>query len=649
MPKERPDPEKLLQRAQNEEENSHRGKLKIFLGASPGVGKTYAMLQEAHDDRVKGLDVIIGVVETHGRKEVENLITEFEKIPRAKIHYRDKELSEFDLDAALKRHPAIILMDEMAHTNAPGTRHKKRWQDINEILNRGIDVYTTLNVQHIESLSDDVAQIIHAPIKETVPDSMIDKADMIELVDITPEELLARLKDGKVYYPEQAEIAAESFFRRGNLIALRELALLTTAQRVGTDVILYRQNQGIQHIWPVKDKILVCVGPGSPSLKLIRAAKRIANSLQAEWMAIYVETPKLQSSIDKKNSAIQNLKFAEQLGAKTKILSGFDIVKEIMMYAREQNATQIMIWKTVNRRWHDLFFRNLADEIVRHSGEIDVYIMTGQRSDVEIPKSNPIKEIINWKAYIGSMMIIGLATLVNFILSAYLASSNLIMVYLLAVTAIALFGEVGPSVLGSLLSVLAYDFFFVPPYYSFAVADLEYFFTLLVMLIVSQIISHLTILSHRQTQNAQIIEKQTLALYTLSQLLAAARNEEKIVDIGSVYIDEIFNSDVLVFIPINNHLEIQGKNKSKIAMDEKELSIAKWVYDSGQTAGFGTDTLSDSKALYLPLVSENETIGVIRILPRNKVIFTTDQKYLLESCAAQIAFAWHKFQLHRHQ
>ena len=639
MAEKRPNPQKLLHRAQAEEIKERRGKLKIYLGAAPGVGKTHAMLHDALEERAKGLDVIIGVVESHGRKEIESMLKNFEILPRQIIDYHGRQLSEFDLDAARKRHPGLILIDEMAHTNAPGIRHAKRWQDIKEVLDRGIDVYTTLNVQHIESLSDNVAQIVHVPIKETVPDSMIEMADTIELVDIPPDELLKRLQEGKVYIPEQATLAVEHFFKKGNLIALRELALHTTAQRVGTEVLLYRQDEGIKHIWPIKDKILVCVGPRSESLKLIRAAKRMANSLSAEWMAVYVDTPKLRASEKNRNSAIQNLRLAEELGAETRVLSGFDIVKEVMNFAREQNVTQIMIWKKIHTRWRDWFRRNLADELVRQSEEIDVYIMTGEPGKIQPRKITSFKRPIHWKIYGIAISIVLLATFVGFILYPLLAVSNLIMVYLVGITIVALFGRVGPSIVASILSVLAYDFFFIPPFYSFAVSDIQYFFTLMVMLLVAQVISHLTILIRRQSESARMIQHQTSALYTLSQQLSNTRGIDKLIETGIQFISDAFDSEVLALLPTNSHLEIHGGYKSKKTLDDKEHGIAQWVYELGQMAGFGTDTLSFSNALYLPLLASKGPIGVLRIQPKNNQLFTPEQMRLIEACGNQIALA----------
>lgn len=642
MKEQRPNPEKLLQSVQEEERQQQRGKFKIYFGAAPGVGKTYTMLQDALAKRVHGLDVVVGVVEAHGRKEIESLAKELEILPRQMIDYHGKQLSEFDLDAALIRTPGLILIDEMAHTNAPGLRHAKRWQDIKEILDRGIDVYTTLNVQHIESLNDVVSQIIQTRIKETVPDSMLELADTIELVDLPPEDLLKRLQEGKVYFPKQADLAKENFFREGNLIALRELALRFTAECVGKQVLLYRHGQGIETIWPTKEKILVCVGPGAESIKLIRAARRMAINLQTEWVAVHVETPKLRLSENERNNVIRNLRLAEQLGAQTRILAGFDIVKEIMKFAREQNITTIVIGKRIHSRWRNLFIKSLTDEMVRHSREIDVYIITEELSDVK-PKPHSkasLTRVIPWKIYGISLGIVALVTTLNFLIFPFLSASNLIMVYLLGVTIIALFGRIGPSILASTLSVLAYDFFFIPPRFSFVVSDIQYFFTLIVMLVVTLIISHLTILTRRQTQISRHTEHHTATLHTLSRQLASTRGIDKLLNMAVRYISEVFDSSVLALLPTNSHLTIRARCKTHQVLNDKEQSIAQWVYDLGQMAGLGTDTLSFSDALYIPLLATQETVGVLRVCPhQSRHLFTPEQMRLLESCANQIALA----------
>jgi two-component system sensor histidine kinase KdpD len=633
-------PDQLLKTAQEEERNENRGKLKIYLGAAPGVGKTYTMLHDAEDELNKGLDIVIGVIESHGRKDIDTMLSRFEKIKHQTVHYHEKELEEFDLDAALNRHPGLILMDEMAHTNAPGVRHKKRWQDIKELLDRGIDVYTTLNVQHIESISDDAAQIINAPVHETIPDSMIEMADTIELVDIPPEELLERLHEGKVYFPDQAKLAADQFFRKGNLIALRELALRVTAERVGAQVLLYRQGQGIEHIWPSRDRILVCVGSRPESRTLIRAAKQFVTALQASWIVVHVETPTMQGNTENRHLAIENLQMAEKLGAETRILTGTDIVKEIMSFAREQNVTQIMIWKHIHKRWWNFFSRSLADEIVRYCGEINVYIMTGELSKEQMKKLAKPKKGIAWKYYLMSLGIVSVATGIDFMLYQHLATSNIVMVYLLAVTIVALFGQMGPSIMASIVSVLAFDFFFVPPLYSFFVADVQYVFTMLVMLTVAQIISQLTVLTRRQAESARFAEQQTSALYRLSRQLASTRGIDNLLHIGCTYIGNVFDSKVIALMPIKNHLTVRAVSRTTASLDDKEMGIAQWVFELGQIAGLGTDSLSFSKALYLPLEGTQGTIGVLRVEPNNPdTLEPPEQRHLLETCAHQIALA----------
>ncbi len=646
MKEKRPTPEELLSRSEVTS-TADRGTLKIYLGAAPGVGKTYAMLHDALEKRKNNLDVVIGIVESHGRKDIEELIKHFEVLPRQLVKYRGTTCSEFSVDLALTRHPGLILIDEMAHSNPPGLRHAKRWQDIKEFLDRGIDVYTTLNVQHIESLKDDVAQIIHAPIQETVPDSMIEMANTIVLVDLPPEELLKRLKDGKVYFPAQAELAIEHFFRKGNLIALRELALLTTAERVSSDVLLYRQQEGIHEIWPTKDKILVCVGPRPEAQKLIRAAKRMATSLQAEWVAIYVEAPSGASRSVDKRSALQNLKLAELLGAVTHVLTGIDIVQEVMAFARAQNITQIMIQKYPSTWWRFKRFR-LVDEILRHSGEIDVYIMNGVRVGKcfnKQPSPSSSKERA-WKSYSLAMVILTLATFINIVFYPYLSASSLVMVYLLSVTIIARLGDLSLSIVSSFLSVAIYDFLFVQPYYGVSNSDLENFFTLLVMLMVAEIISYLTIVTRRQAESARTVQHQTTALYTLSRQLTKTRGVDKLVKFGASYISEVFNCDVIVLLPKKNQLEAYDVTGSKYILPPKEASIALWVYEMGQSAGLGTDTLAFSDALFLPLLTADSVVGVMKIKPKSQQLLSPEQAELLDSCVNQVALALEVDRLH---
>lgn len=638
MNDDRLDPEILLERVQAEERQNKLGKLKIYLGAAPGVGKTYTMLKDAAAQRKNGLDVVVGVVESHGRKDIQELLIGLEILPRLTIEYRGKQLEEFDLDAALKRNPGLILIDEMAHSNVEGLRHVKRWQDIKELLDRGINVWTTLNVQHIESLSDDVAAIIHAPIKETVPDSMLEMADTIELIDLPPEDLLKRLQEGKVYFSAQAELAKEGFFRKGNLIALRELALRVTAERVGAQVLLYRQGMGIKHVWSTNEKILVCVGSGSESVHLIRAARRLATSLQAEWIAVHVDSMQQNLTEEQKNNSIKNLQLASRLGAETVTLTGVDLVKEIMIYAREWNVTLIMTWKKIRPRWHDWFSRRLSDELVRNSQEINVYIMTGTRDSAEEKRIVRDKSAYLLKIYLITVGIIIATTILNFMIFDFVGPRILILIYLVGVTIVALFGKVGPSILASVLSVIGYGVFFLPNFSTFTVPDFGYLSTLAIMILLTQVISHLTIRTQRQAAAARIAERQTATLHKLSRQLASTRGVDKLLDIGVHYIAEVFDSEIMAFLPEDNVLTLRAKSHLEHTLDEKEKSVAQWVYDLGQQAGLGTDTLPFSDALYLPLLASQGTMGVLRIQPKHRDrLFTPEQMSFLETCTSQIA------------
>ncbi len=639
MPLNRSDPDAVLQQIQQEEAQSKVGKLKIYLGSAPGVGKTYKMLHDAYLNRVKNLDVVIGIVESHGRQAIDRMIGKLESISPQVVTYRDKQYVEFDLDAALARNPGLILMDEMAHTNVSGLRHEKRWQDIKELLDRGIDVYTTLNVQHIESLKDDVAQIIQAPVKETVPDSMIERANAIELVDLPVDDLLKRLKEGKIYIPEQATLAADHFFREGNLIALRELALRAMAHFVESDVMSYRKTEKIQDIWPTVDKILVCVGSSTQSLKLIRTAKQLANGLQAEWIAIYIDSPNMSVSKSKRNRAIQNLRFAEQLGAVTHVLVGRDIVKEILQCAREFNVTQIMLSKDRTHVWRYFFRRRLADVLIANSGEINVYIVGGKKIPepltVDVTYSAP-----DWRYYGLSIIAVVLATGINSLLASFLAVNMMVLIYLLAVMAIALLGRLGPSLLASVLSVLVCDFYFVDPAYHVNVASMSSMTTLATMFAVALVISYLTALKHREAQIARGIQQQTRALYDFSQKLLKTRGMNKILSLGVRYIADSLQSGVMALMPKERRLIICASSSHATALDEKDHSVAQWVYDMAQPAGLGTDTLASAEALYMPLsTSSKKAMGVLRILPHEKMLFSPEQMHLLESFINQLTLA----------
>jgi two-component system, OmpR family, sensor histidine kinase KdpD len=639
MSEQRLNPDILLQKVQKEASHEKRGKLKIYLGATPGVGKTYEMLRDGLESRARGLDVVLGVGESHQRPETQVMIDAFECIPKLPIFYRGKEFLEFNLDASLKRSPGLILIDEMAHTNVPGSRHTKRWQDIKELLDRGLDVCTTLNVQHIESLNDDVAQIIHAPIGETVPDYMIEMAENIELVDLTVEDLLIRLQEGKVYIPDQIKLAKEKYFQVGNLIALRELALRVVAQRVNAQADTYRQGQGIKQIWPITEKVLVCVGPGKEAQKLIRAAKRVASSLKIDWIAVYVEQPYMNASDARRNHAKQNLHFAEQLGAEIRILTGYNIATEVLNFAREQNVTFIMIWKPIQTRLKDLFLPSIADEVVRYSEEVDVYIMTGERQIK--PKNHTIsRPTINTRNLFLSVSMITLVTLLNLFLYPVLSTNSQIILYLLALSTVALRADVSILILSFMLCFILYSVLFVPPFYNLAIPDLNASLTWAGVLLITLTISRLKWLIQFQTQSGRKMEQQTAALNYLSRRLYTVYETDQVLQIGTDYIAGLFESKVWGLLPYYEDLEIRAMSKTKQNLDSKEYGIARWVFELGQPAGLGTDTLSFSKAFYMPLLGTQRVLGVLRIQPiKKEKMISYENIHFLESCAHQIAVA----------
>src|SRR5512143_712417 len=462
MEERRPDPDQLLQRVRKEEARKREGQLKIFFGAAPGVGKTYAMLEAARQKRVEGVDIIVGLVETHGRRETEALLEGLEVLPRRNVEYRGKYLKEFDLDSALRRKPAIILVDELAHTNAPGSRHKKRWQDIYELLSAGITVYTTMNVQHLESLNDVVAQITGVNVRETVPDFLLDRADEIELIDLPPDDLLQRLKEGKVYMPEQAAAAVDNFFRKGNLIALRELALRRTADRVDEQMQVYRRDKGIKEIWPAGERIMVCVGANPRSIKLIHAARRLAAGLRAEWIAVHVEAPaQVRPSGQDLKQLADHMRLAESLGAETVTLTGSKMSEEILTYARSRNVGKIIVGKPTHSRWKDKLFGSPLDEIVRGSGDIEVYVISG---DVAEPHRHPETKgrLLVWRGreWLSSVLTVSVCTVVAWFMLPYFERLDIAMIYLLGVVFVASrTGSRWPSLLATVLSVAAFDFF----------------------------------------------------------------------------------------------------------------------------------------------------------------------------------------------
>ncbi len=642
MNNKRPDPDALLSRVKAEEQKKSRGKLKVFFGASPGVGKTYAMLEAARAQKAAGVDVAVGIVETHGRRETASLLEGLEILPALSVEYHGTQLREFDLDLALKRKPRLLLVDELAHTNAKGTRHPKRWQDVLEILDSGIDVYTTLNVQHLESLNDIVARITGVVVRETLPDSVLEEADEVELVDLPPDDLLKRLAEGKVYAPEQAQRALKNFFRKGNLTALREIALRRTADRVNDQVQDYRKDQAITQTWATSERLMVCVGPNPASAGLVRTTHRMAKGLKSEWIAVTVETPAPALSKEARAQAVAHLRLAEQLGAETATLSGQNFAEEVLNYARERNVTQIVIGKPSASLWRRILKPSPVDLLLRDSGEIDIYVtQSGTEKNSTPARPLPGTKPLDPFPYLGAVLSVLASTGLAWLLFPHVDLANLIMVYLLGILAVSSRLSLGPSTLASFLSVIAFDFFFVPPRFSFAVSDTQYIFMFLVMLLVGLSISNLTVRVRRQAKLSRLRERRTAALYALSRELAGNRGTQELLRIAVNHIAEVFESDVIALLPDDHgRLEVQCGSREDFTLSAKEMGVAHWSYDLGQVAGRGTDTLPASEALYVPLLASGEPVGALGVKPRDpERLFIPEQLHLLEAFAHQSALA----------
>ena len=642
MDTQRPDPDALLKRVQADEARRVEGKLKIFFGANPGVGKTYAMLEAAHQQRHDGVDIVIGIVETHGRVETQALVNGLEEVPRRAVEYRGTVLQEFDLDAALARCPAIILIDELAHSNAPGLRHAKRWQDVLELLKAGITVYTTVNVQHLESLNDVVAQITGVRVRETVPDSVLERADDVELIDLPPDDLLQRLKDGKVYVPEQIQHAIHNFFAKGNLIALRELALRRTAEQVDQQMEVYRRDHAVVRTWPAAETIMVCVNMKSRGPRLIRAARQMAADLHAKWIAVYVQLPRhLGLPQSERDCLVQTLRLAEQLGAETVTLSGENVAQELLNYARSRNATKIIVGKPVRSWWKEWVFGSVVSELVHQSGEIDIYVITGAAGEGQPLVRRTLRSTGDPSGYAYALAGVLIATAVDWLMFPYFATANLIMMYLIAVVAVAIGWGRGPSVAASVLSVATFDFFFAPPYFSFAVSDIQYLLTFGVMLAVALVISNLAVRLQQQAELARYRERRTGVLYAMSRDLAIHRGTGMLAQLAVKHLRNAFDAQVAVFLAdADKRVQLQRGELLFFELDPKEAGVAQWVFDHNERAGLGTDTLPGASALYLPLVGSSGAIGVVAVRPQDLgLLLDPEQLHLLESLVNQVALA----------
>jgi len=643
----RPDPDAVLAEIWAEEPPRSRGRLKIFLGMCAGVGKTYALLEAGRVRGIEGVDVVVGVVETHGRTETEQLLLGHELLPEKQIEYQGVKLREFDIDACLARKPQLAIVDELAHTNAPGSRHAKRWQDVRELLNAGINVYTAINIQHVESLNDVVAQITGIVVRETVPDSVVEAADEIELVDLNPEELLKRLSDGKVYVPEQARLAIGKFFRLGNLVALRELALRYVAERVDLQVQKYRQDQAVARTWPVRERLLVCVTGSPQSARLVRATRRLATRLDAEWLAIHIETPRDSRLAPRDRDRLNRiLQLAEQLGAETRTLSATNVTDELIAFARSHNVTKIVVGKTAEPRWKHLLRSTLIDELSRRSGEIDLYVISGEGDPAQTMRAEERRRGRRWRGMIEATVVVAISTLVCALLYLQLAPSNLAMLYLVGVVLVSLRGERAPAILASFLSVAAFDFFFVPPSLTFAVSDAEYLVTFAVMLLVALVTSNLTVRVRQQAEFARRREARTQALYALAGQLADAGDLTGLISAAVHSAQHGLGSTALVRVADAAGRLAPGPGQRAPSDVEREAAVAQWVFENGQKAGLGTSTLPSAGALYVPLDGSRRTVGVLAVSPEVRERFQDpDEMHLLDSFARQIALAIERVQL----
>ena len=631
----RPSPDALLETAQQ----SARGRLKVFLGAAPGVGKTFEMLSAARARYQEGVDVVVGVVETHGRRETEALLDGMEIIPRRPVDYRGRTLAELDLDALLARRPQLALVDELAHTNAPGSRHPKRYMDVDELIAAGIDVYTTLNVQHVESLNDVIAQITRIRVRETVPDSIIDKADDIELIDLTPEDLIQRLRDGKVYVPHQAERAIRHYFSPGNLTALRELALRRTAQRVDKQMVRYMQAHAISGPWAAGERILACIGSDVAGADVVRHAKRMADSLKAPWTAVHVETGRdLNLGEAERDRIAEAMRLAERLGAETVTLPGQDVADTIAEYARANNVTHIIIVQQPRAWWRELFYGSLAQQLIRKSGGAGVHVL-GRNSDASKPREFVVRTG-EARAYLGSLAFVAVSLGGALLLHQRLGVASVAMAFLTAVLVSAVVYGLWPALFASFVSVLAYNFFFLPPLYTFTIADPENVAALFFFGVTAVIASNLTARVRAQAIVARQRARTTEELYQFSRKLASAANLDDLLWATVHQIALMLKVRVVILLPEDGRVAVRAGFPPEDMLDDADLAAAKWSWERNRTAGRGSDTLPGAKRLFMPMNTGRGAVGVVGIdSDEPGPILTPDQHRLLDALADQAALA----------
>jgi two-component system, OmpR family, sensor histidine kinase KdpD len=644
MATKRPNPDDLLARAEAEEAQAQRGSLRVFFGYAAGVGKTYSMLENAHRAHAEGREVLVGYVEPHTRPDTLALVTGLDVLSAKEIDYRGVKLREFDVDAALARRPDVILVDELAHTNAEGSRHTKRWQDVDELLSAGINVWTTLNVQHMESLNDVIGQITGITVRETVPDDIFDAADELELVDISPEELLARLQAGKIYVPEQAQRAMQSFFSKGNLTALREMSLRQAARRIHTDVELARRIQAVSQPWATAERLLVCVGPSPTTARVIRTAKRMAAALDAPWIAVAVDTKDVTDGSPGRSRIAQHFRLAERLGAETATIAGQDVAGTILDYAHSRNVTKILIGKTHQPRWRRFLLRSVVDDILDNSGDIDVYVIHGEKESEESVAAGAAPSRKTWGPYLGAACMIAVGGFAAMALKTlHLADSeaNTVMLFLAAVAFVAVrFGR-GPAILASLLAVMAFDFFFVPPFLTFAASNAQYVVTFGVMLVIGLIISTLTSRLKRQVESTRLRERQTSTLYQLGKQLSSLYGGVFLVSAAAKRIAEMCGGEVAVYLhQPSGPPQLAFGYDTAIAQHPVSVAAAQWVIEHDQIAGTATNTLPNAAGLFVPIAASQRVLGAIAVrVPDAERLLDPEKRRLLEACANQLALA----------
>jgi two-component system sensor histidine kinase KdpD len=648
----RPSPEALLEAARREERRV--GKLRIFVGAAPGVGKTYEMLQQAQARKKDGYDVVVGVVETHGRKETEALLTGLEIIPRRQVHYKGQTLTEMDVDAIIARHPQIVLVDELAHTNAEGSRHPKRYLDAEELMSHGIDVYTTVNIQHIESLNDVVAQITHVRVRETVPDSVFDRADAVELVDLTPDDLIERLREGKVYVPKQAERALQHFFSPANLTALRELALRRTAERVDEQLLIEMQARAIQGPWAAGERIVVCVSEDPRCAGLVRYAKRLADRLHGPWTALYIEGRRaVHLSEQERDRIADTLRLAETLGGESVTLPAGNrsIADDVIAYAHAHNVTQIIIGKSTRSRWFEILHGSVVHDLVRRSGNIGVHVIAGdQLPGQPIPKKT-VRTVDEKKAFeVGPYLFatltvalaLGVAELVNYSIGV----ENTDLVFLTAIVGIAVRFGLLPSLFASVVSAFCYNFFFLPPIYTLTIADPHNIAAFALFTIVAVVVSHVAARGRLQAVTAQTRVRNVESLYSFSRKLAGAGTLDDVLWATAFQTAMMLSVRVVLLLPENGVVKIKSGYPPEDMLDDGDVAAARWSFENNRTAGRGSDTLPGAKWLFLPMRTGRGAVGVIGI-DRDKPgpWLTPDQRRLLDALADQGALAIERVQL----